>query len=98
MIQSYTEGKFLNGLENFVCNKTSIFANAKILEKSNLRELIALKCRTDYFLNVQHSIISLINVFIFWSNGQTLLLGKEKSISVKEGKTLLAIAISLIAC
>lgn len=65
MIQSHMEGKFLNGLENFVWNKTSICANAKTLEESNPCELIALKCRTDYFLNVQHSIISLINIFIF---------------------------------
>lgn len=96
MIQSHTEGKFFNGLENFVCNKTRIFGNAKILEKSNPYEPIALKCRMDYFLNVQHSVISLINIFIFWSSGKTLLFGKERSILVKEGRTLLAIAISLI--
>lgn len=91
MIQSHSEAKFLNGLENLVCNKTSIFANAKILEESNPRELIALKCRTDYFLNVQHSIIYLINICVFWSSGQTLLFGKGRSILVKDGKTLRAI-------
>lgn len=58
----HTEGKFLKGLENFMCNKRSIFANAKIVEESNPCELIALKSRRQYFLNVQHSIIFLINI------------------------------------
>lgn len=83
-------------IENFVCSKTNMFANAKILEESNPCELIALKCRMDYFLYVQYSIISLINIFIFWSSGKTLLFKKERSTLVKEGKTLLAISFSLI--
>lgn len=39
----------MNDLENFVCNETSICANAKILEQSNPCELIALKCRMGSF-------------------------------------------------
>lgn len=42
----HTDRKFLKGLENFMCNKTSIFANVKIVGETNPCELTALKSRS----------------------------------------------------
>lgn len=42
----HTDGKFLKGLGNFMCNKTSIFANVKIVEESSPCEMTALKRRS----------------------------------------------------
>lgn len=89
MIQSHTEGKILNSLENFVCNKTNIFANAKILEESNPCELIALKCKMDYFLNVQYSIISLKMYLFSGPVGKHCYLGKEEAFWLKREKLYL---------